>query len=144
MFRIASLALLGALAFAAPAVGVEVEDKGVAAAGACAEPRRFDGSACTDCPSASAADEADFSVAGPARGRFSPTDVAAPLPAPAGAVAQPEIGSFAGRGPCDTPGSCTGAVSPVPTGRNSPGGGAAGGLTVVERPPRPGGPPGTR
>jgi hypothetical protein len=142
MHRFASVALLGALAFGAPAVAVEAQDKGVAAAGTCAEPRRFDGSGCTDCPSASAADESDFSVAGPARGRFSPTDVAAP-PAPAAAAAPPEIGGFAGRGPCDTPGSCTGAVAPAPPGRTTPGGGA-GGLTVVERPPRPGGPPGTR
>lgn len=143
MHRFASVALLGALAFGAPAAAVEAEDKGVAAAGACAEPRRFDGSGCTDCPSASAAEDADFSVAGPARGRFSPTDVAAPLPAPATAAAPPEIDGFAGRGPCDTPGSCTGAVAPSPPGQGSPGG-AGGGLTVVERPPRPGGPPGTR
>jgi hypothetical protein len=69
--------------------------------------------------------------------------VAAALPGSTAGAAPPELGGFEGRGPCDTPGSCTGSVAPAPPGQGSPGGGG-GGLTVVERPPRPAGPPGTR
>lgn len=132
--------LAAALCAGSPAGAAEPGDRNVAAPGACAEPRRFDGSgACPDCPTASAIDEKGFSVAGPARAHFSPNDVAATVPAADGA-APPELGEFEGRGPCDTPGSCGGAVTAVP-GRGSPGGN--GGVTVIERPPRPGGPPGT-
>jgi hypothetical protein len=139
-----SFQLLGlvALAIATAAPALAAGEHGVAPAGTCAEPRRFDGSAaCTDCPAAEDADDS-FAVSGPARGRFSPNDVAAKLPGPAAEAAPPELGDFQGRGPCDTPGSCTGAVAQPPTGGGSPGGN--GGVGVVERPPRPGGPPGTK
>ncbi len=84
----ASLAL-AALSLAGPAAADEAEEQlRRSAPGACAEPRRFDaGAACADCPAASGTEREGFNVAGPARGRFSPTDVAAtvadvPLAAP--------------------------------------------------------------
>jgi hypothetical protein len=141
MRRLTFALLAGALAAAAPAAAADAADERVAAPGACAEPRRFDAAGCTDCPSSASTSESDFSVAGPARSRFSPADVAASSPG-AGAMAPPELGGFEGRGPCDTPGSCTGSVAPTLPGQGSPGGGRPG-VTVVERPPRPGGPPGT-
>src|SRR4029453_3169399 len=53
------------------------------------------------------------------------------------APAPPENLGFAGRGPCDVPGSgCMGPIAPNPNGSGSPGGSS--GLTVIERPPRPG------
>jgi hypothetical protein len=128
-----ALALAPAAAFAASS-----ESEVLAAPGPCAEPRRWSASgACTDCGDPA---RSGFDVSGPARARFSPTDVAAganeaPLPAP-------ESQGFAGRGPCDVPGSgCTGPIAPDPGGPAGTGGN--GGLTVVERPPKPGGPPGT-
>lgn len=134
------LALAGTLAASALAASAEDHKSEVAAPGNCAEPRRFDGSgACADC--ADPARNAGFSVAGPARARFSPADVAAGA-GEAGAPA-PEIGEFSGRGPCDTPGSCTGAVA-VPSGSQGSPGGENGGVTVIERPPRPTRPPGNR
>ncbi len=129
-------ALLLALALA-PAAALAAAADELAAPGPCAEPRRFDASgACADC-----ADPArGFDVSGPARSRFAPADVAAG--ATEVPVAAPESRGFAGRGPCDVPGSgCTGPIAPSPT-AGSPGGNG-GGLTVVERPPKPGGPPGT-
>jgi hypothetical protein len=131
--------LLVALALApAAALGASSDDDVLAAPGPCAEPRRWNVSgACADCgdPATSG-----FDVSGPARARFSPSDVAAGATEPP--VAVPEIQGFAGRGPCDVPGSgCTGPIAPAPGGPDRPGGN--GGLTVVERPPKPGGPPGT-
>jgi hypothetical protein len=128
-----AIALGPAAALAAP------DGERLAAPGPCAEPRRFVGSgACPDCTDPA---RGGFDVSGPARLRFAPTDVAggvdgAPVP-------PPETRGFAGRGPCDVPGSgCTGSVAPAPRGPQSPGG--RGGLTVVERPPKPGGPPGSK
>lgn len=137
--------LAGMLVAGVPAAGADAapatpEDRQVAAPGACAEPRRFEGAACADCPTAAGASASQFSVAGPARSRFSPADVAAG-PSATG-LAPPTPQGFSGRGPCDTPGSCTGSVRPAPTPETPRGNGP--GLTVVERPPRPGNPPGTR
>jgi hypothetical protein len=142
----ASLALLGGLlalaAPAAPAAGAEAEEGRLAAPGRCAEPRRFQGSACTDCGDEAVAGEG-FDVAGPIAGRFAPADVAAPAAAGA-AVAPPTLGGFEGRGPCDSPGSgCLGTVAPAPAGPTSPSAGGRG-VRVIERPPNPGGPPGRR
>jgi hypothetical protein len=142
----ASLAALAALSLAGPATADEAEEQlRKAAPGACAEPRRFDaGAACADCPTASGSEREGFSVAGPARGRFSPTDVAATVAdAP---LAAPDRGEFNGRGPCDTPGSCGASAGPVPPGRGGNGGngGAGGGVGVIERPPKPSGPPGSQ
>jgi hypothetical protein len=132
-------ALLFATALGTAAALAAPDAERLAAPGPCAEPRRFDGSgACADC-----ADPArgGFDVSGPARLRFAPTDVAAG--AEGAQPAPPENPGFSGRGPCDVPGSgCTGPLAPAPKGPESPGGG--GGLTVVERPPKPGSPPGTK
>jgi hypothetical protein len=135
-------AFLAALALAGPgpARAAEADEPLLAAPGNCAEPRRFDGSgACTDCGDAARSAEDGFNVSGPARARFAPTDVAASADGGAG-IAPPERGNFEGRGPCDTPGSCTGPIAPERPGQPTPGGN--GGITVVERPPKPGGPPG--
>jgi hypothetical protein len=138
----ASLCLaIGSLAGPAGADDAE-EQLRRAAAGTCAEPRRFNaGVACADCPAASGTERDGFNVAGPARGRFSPTDVAADVAA--SPIAAPDRGDFDGRGPCDTPGSCGASVGPLPPGSGGNGGGAGGGVSVVERPPKPTGPPGT-
>jgi hypothetical protein len=139
----ASLALLGgllALAAPAPAAAAEAEEGRLAAPGRCAEPRRFQASACTDCAEEALAGEG-FDVAGPISGRFAPADVAAPAGTGA-AVAPPTLGGFDGRGPCDSPGSgCLGTVAPAPAGPSNPSG-AGRGVRVIERPPNPGGPPG--
>jgi hypothetical protein len=140
----ASLALaIGSLAL--PALADEAEEQlRRASAGSCAEPRRFEAAAaCADCPGAGSADRDGFSVAGPARARFSPTDVSATVADVP--IAAPERGDFDGRGPCDTPGSCGATTGPLlpGAGGNGGGGGAGGGVSVVERPPKPSGPPGT-
>jgi hypothetical protein len=135
-------AALLALAGPAPAAAEEAEQQALLAApGKCAEPRRFQGSgACADCTDAAGAENGGFDVAGPVRSRFSPADVAASA-APGSALAPPDLGGFDGRGPCDSPGSgCLGTVAPAPAGPSGPSGGR--GVTVVERPPNPGGPPG--
>ena len=135
-------ATLLALAGPAPAAATEAEQALLATPGKCAEPRHFQGSgACADCADASrSAEDGGFDVSGPVRSRFSPADVAASA-APAAGLAPPALGGFEGRGPCDSPGSgCLGTVAPAPAGPSSPAGG--GGVTVVERPPKPGGPPG--
>lgn len=139
---LSSVLMAGVPATGADAAAAEPGSRQVAAPGACAEPRRFEGAACTDCGAAAGASASQFSVAGPARMRFSPADVAAGPDATG--VAPPTLPGFSGRGPCDTPGSCTGAVRPAPTPETPRGNGPGGGLTVVERPPRPGGPPGSR
>jgi hypothetical protein len=139
----ASLALALA-SLAGPAAADEAEEQlRRASPGSCAEPRRFDaGVACTDCPGAGSAERDGFNVAGPARGRFSPTDVAATIADVP--ISTPDRGDFDGRGPCDTPGSCGATTTPLPPGRGNGGnGGAGGGVSVVERPPKPTGPPGT-
>jgi hypothetical protein len=138
----ASLALL-ALSMAGAARADDAENQlRRASPGSCAEPRRFEaGVACADCPTASSAERDGFSVAGPARGRFSPTDVAADVADVP--IAAPDRGDFEGRGPCDTPGSCGVGTGPLPPGSGGGGGGAGGGVSVVERPPKPTGPPGT-
>ena len=141
----ASLAL-ATVSLASPAAADEAEDQlRRASPGTCAEPRRFDAqAACADCPSAGSAERDGFNVAGPARGRFSPTDVAATIDD--AAISAPERGDFDGRGPCDTPGSCGATTGPVPPrgGGNGGGGSAGGGVGVVEQPPKPSGPPGTQ
>jgi len=136
---ILSLLLIALALASAPALAAAPEGDLLAAPGPCAEPKRFSGSgACPDCGDPA---RGGFDVSGPARARFAPTDVAAgagdeSLPAP-----DPQ--GFAGRGPCDVPGSgCTGPIAPSPEAPGGPGGN--GGLTVIERPPRPGNPPGTR
>jgi hypothetical protein len=124
----ASLALL-ALSMAGAARADDAENQlRRASPGSCAEPRRFE-------------ERDGFSVAGPARGRFSPTDVAADVADVP--IAAPDRGDFEGRGPCDTPGSCGVGTGPLPPGSGGGGGGAGGGVSVVERPPKPTGPPGT-
>ena len=141
----ASLALATA-SLAGPAAADEAEEQlRRASPGTCAEPRHFDaGAACADCPSANAAEREGYNVTGPARGRFSPTDVAATVED--SSISAPERGDFQGRGPCDTPGSCGATTGPVPprAGGNGGGSGAGGGGGVVERPPKPSGPPGTQ
>jgi hypothetical protein len=137
----ATLAAALALAGPGPAAAAGADEPQLAAPGNCAEPRRFDGSgACTDCGDAARTAEDGFNVSGPARARFAPTDVAASAGG-GEAVAAPERGNFEGRGPCDTPGSCMGSVAPAPPNQPTPGGN--GGVTVVERPPKPSNPPGT-
>jgi hypothetical protein len=133
--------LFTGLALAGPASGAPEDEALLAAPGKCAEARHYQGTACTDCgETAASADDDGLSVAGPASGRFSPNDVAAP--AAEVAVEPPSRGSFEGRGPCDSPGSgCLGTVQPAPQGPQPPTRGG-GGVTVVERPPNPGGPPG--
>lgn len=138
----ASLALVGGvLALTVPGAAAEAE-QALAAPGKCAEARRFQAGACTDCDETARREDSEgFAVAGPIGGRFSPADVAAPA-AVGAPPAPPGLGGFEGRGPCDTPGSCLGTVAPAPpTGTGAPTSPARGGR-IVERPPNPGGPPG--
>jgi hypothetical protein len=141
LFASSSL-LAGFLALAGlPAAASDADDALLATPGKCAEPRLFQGTACADCGEATrAAEDPGFDVSGAIAGRFSPADVAAPTGS-TGPDA-PTLRGFEGRGPCDTPGSCQGTVAPSPGGTSTPTGG--GGVTVIERPPNPGGPPGRR
>jgi hypothetical protein len=135
--------LLGGFLALAPlaAAATDAEQALLATPGKCAEARRFQGTACADCGQATrAAEDEGFDVSGSIAGRFSPADVAATAASPGPAA--PTLRGFDGRGPCDTPGSCQGTVAPGPAGPTSPTGN--GGVSVIERPPNPGGPPGRR